>query len=47
MGAEGLSEDVPLAHAFLAARALRIADGPDEVHLITIAAHELSKLSKL
>lgn len=32
-GAAGLSDDVPLAQMFAGARALRIADGPDEVHL--------------
>ncbi len=32
-GAAGLSDDQPLAAMFAGARALRIADGPDEVHL--------------
>ena len=32
-GASGLSDDHPLAQMFAGARALRIADGPDEVHL--------------
>lgn len=36
-GAAGLSEDFGLAAAFAGARALRIADGPDEV-LVTIPA---------
>lgn len=30
-GAAGLSEDFPLARAYMGARSLRIADGPDEV----------------
>lgn len=40
-GAMGLSNDVPLAELFTFARALRFADGPDEVHLQTIAQLEL------
>ncbi len=32
-GAMGVSEDTPIAMAFAGARALRIGDGPDEVHL--------------
>lgn len=32
-GAAGLGADTPLAEFFAGARALRIADGPDEVHL--------------
>ena len=40
-GAMGLCQDTPLAAAFLAARGLRLADGPDEVHLRTAAAIEL------
>jgi acyl-CoA dehydrogenase len=41
-GAAGLSDDVPLPHLYAAARALRILDGPDEVHMRTIAKLELS-----
>lgn len=40
-GAAGLSQDTILAKAYMGARALRIADGPDEVHLETIAKMEL------
>jgi acyl-CoA dehydrogenase len=36
-GAAGLEGDGFLAHAYAAARALRIADGPDEVHLAALA----------
>ena len=36
-GAYGLSQDSFLPHAYAAARALRIADGPDEVHLAALA----------
>ncbi len=36
-GAAGVSNDLPLARMYLAARTLRIADGPDEVHKILVA----------
>ncbi|KAF9622183.1 hypothetical protein IFM89_030041 [Coptis chinensis] len=42
-GAAGVSSDVVLAHLWAHARTLRIADGPDEVHLGTIAKLELRK----
>jgi acyl-CoA dehydrogenase len=42
-GAAGLSSDIPLAYAFAAARILRIADGPDEVHREAIAKLELGR----
>ena len=42
-GAGGLSSDFPLAEMFAWARALRLADGPDEVHLRAVARHELKK----
>ena len=32
-GGKGVSSDTPLAYFFAAARTLRLADGPDEVHL--------------
>ena len=40
-GAEGVSDDVPLAAFYAGLRTLRIADGPDEVHLRDIARLEL------
>ena len=40
-GAMGLTPDTPLADLWTGARALRIADGPDEVHLRSIARLEL------
>ncbi|CAJ0939947.1 unnamed protein product, partial [Mesorhabditis belari] len=44
-GGMGLSEDTPLSSFFISARSLRLADGPDEVHLEGIAKTELhSKL---
>jgi acyl-CoA dehydrogenase len=42
-GAMGVSQDTFLAHAWAHARTLRLADGPDEVHLETIAKLELRK----
>lgn len=42
-GAAGLSSDIVLSHLWAAARTLRIADGPDEVHLGTIAKLELRR----
>ncbi|WP_233873714.1 acyl-CoA dehydrogenase family protein [Paraburkholderia adhaesiva] len=41
-GAMGLSPDTPLADHWTWARALRYADGPDEVHLQAIARMEIS-----
>lgn len=42
-GGAGLSDDFPLAAGYAAARALRLADGPDEVHLGMVAREELNK----
>lgn len=42
-GAAGVSSDTVLAHLWATARTLRIADGPDEVHLGTIAKLELQR----
>ena len=42
-GAMGMGDDVPLASFYAWARALRIADGPDAVHLRTIARDELRR----
>lgn len=41
-GAMGLSPDTPLAYFWTWGRALQIMDGPDEVHLRTVARHELA-----
>lgn len=40
-GAMGLSPDTPLADLYTFGRALRFADGPDEVHLRSIAKMEI------
>lgn len=42
-GAAGLSGDQPLAEMFAGARALRLADGPDEVHLAALGRAELRR----
>ncbi len=42
-GAMGLSPDTPLARLWSWGRALRILDGPDEVHLRSIARAELAR----
>ncbi|MFL6075356.1 MAG: acyl-CoA dehydrogenase family protein [Mycobacteriales bacterium] len=42
-GAAGLSEDLPLARLYAAARALHFADGPDEVQLHVVARNELRR----
>ena len=44
-GGLGVSSDLPLAEYFVYARSIRLADGPDEVHLYqlgrnTIAANQ-------
>jgi len=46
-GGGGVSEDFPLAYLWAMVRTLRIADGPDEVHLLTIAKLRLRDASKL
>ncbi|MFD0287868.1 acyl-CoA dehydrogenase family protein [Streptomyces lutosisoli] len=42
-GGAGLSSDFPLAGAWTAARAVRLADGPDEVHKGVVARIELGR----
>jgi acyl-CoA dehydrogenase len=42
-GGGGVSQDFHLAYAFARARAIRLADGPDEVHRETVAKIELKK----
>lgn len=45
-GAAGLSQDFPLAAMYMAARTLRLADGPDEVHRMVVARDVLRPYSK-
>jgi acyl-CoA dehydrogenase len=42
-GGGGVSDDFPLASMYAHIRALRLADGPDEVHKMTIARQELRR----
>ena len=42
-GAMGLSPDTPLAQFWTWGRALHFMDGPDEVHLRSVARHELAQ----
>jgi acyl-CoA dehydrogenase len=42
-GGAGVSNDTPLARFYASARTLRIADGPDAVHLRSVAREELER----
>lgn len=42
-GGAGLADGTPLAHFYISARSLRLADGPDEVHRNALAKLELAK----
>ena len=42
-GGAGVSQDTPLAHFYAHARTLRLADGPDEVHLMSVARQEFGR----
>jgi acyl-CoA dehydrogenase len=42
-GAAGVGQDTPLAALWAAARTLRLADGPDEVHKRSLARRELNR----
>jgi acyl-CoA dehydrogenase len=42
-GGAGVSQDLPLAALWAHARTLRLADGPDEVHLASLARRELGR----
>lgn len=44
-GALGLADDSPLGQMWVVARALRLGDGADEVHLLSIAKRELAARS--
>ena len=45
-GGAGVSQDTFLASAWAQVRTLRLADGPDEVHIESIAKWELKKWGK-
>jgi acyl-CoA dehydrogenase len=42
-GGGGVSDDFPLAWTYAHLRTLRLADGPDEVHKLSIARRELQQ----
>ncbi len=42
-GAMGVSDDTPIARMWRNGRSMRLADGPDEVHKMTVARRELRK----
>jgi acyl-CoA dehydrogenase len=42
-GGAGFSDDLPLAGIYARARTLRVVDGPDEVHIRTVARTELRR----
>ncbi len=46
-GAAGFTEDFGLAESWASSRGLRMADGPDSVHIETVAKLELKKYDKL
>jgi acyl-CoA dehydrogenase len=45
-GAQGISQDTPLAHAWTHVRTLRLADGPDAVHRRQVARAELRRYTQ-
>jgi acyl-CoA dehydrogenase len=42
-GGGGVSDDFPLAYMYAGLRTLRLADGPDEVHKLSVARQELRR----
>ncbi|KAJ3076863.1 hypothetical protein HDU98_011724 [Podochytrium sp. JEL0797] len=46
-GAAGVSQDFPMAYMYAMMRTLRIADGPDEVHMKQVAMYELKRSAAL
>ena len=47
LGGKGVSQDTYLAHYFAIARMLRLADGPDEVHMYQLGKSCIQKYSNL
>jgi acyl-CoA dehydrogenase len=45
-GAQGISQDTPLARQWTHLRTLRLADGPDAVHRRQVARTELRKYTQ-
>jgi len=45
-GGKGVGPDTPLSHFFVAARMLRLADGPDEVHMYQLGKSVINAYSK-
>ncbi|MEM9143630.1 MAG: acyl-CoA dehydrogenase family protein [Bacteroidota bacterium] len=46
MGGKGVSADTPLAYFYASGRTLRLADGPDEVHLSQLGKNIVKKYTK-
>lgn len=46
MGGMGVCNDTPLAHFYASARILRLADGPDEVHMGQLGKSTIEKYTK-
>jgi len=46
LGGMGVCSDTPLAHFFAAGRMLRLADGPDEVHMSQLGKNVIKKYTK-
>ena len=46
-GAAGVSQDFFLAHAYAAARSIRLADGPDQVHMMQLGRNLAAATTKL
>ncbi|MGB5665802.1 MAG: acyl-CoA dehydrogenase family protein [Maribacter sp.] len=47
MGGKGVCGDTPLAHFYASARTLRLADGPDEVHLSQLGKNTIKKYTEV
>jgi acyl-CoA dehydrogenase len=46
-GAAGVSQDFFLPHAYAAARSIRLADGPDQVHMMQLGRNLAAATTKL